>query len=164
MSVLATENRVTTVVQHVQNVIQQGNLPAGAALPSEVPLSRDLGISRGMVREGYRMLAAMGAVELGNGRAPRVGGLCAGPVTTMLRHGLETGQVSPLHVLQFWRAIEGLAALERTQAPKETGLYADARHRAAVSLVGRYYSVAWGLEVAVLPFMCGTCAPRPDRP
>ncbi|WP_414657199.1 FadR/GntR family transcriptional regulator [Deinococcus sp. VB343] len=120
------------VIQHVQNVIQRGNLAAGAALPSEVPLSRDLGISRGMVREGYRTLAATGAVELGNGRVPRVGSLSARPVANMLRHGLDTRQVSPLHVLHFWRAIE--------------------------------VQVAWGLEVAVLPFMCGPCAPRPDRP
>lgn len=120
MPALAPETRVTAVIHHVQELIRQGNLAAGTALPSEGQLSRELGISRGMVREGYRMLAATGAVELGNGRAPRVGGLSAQPVTTMLRHVLDTGQVSPLHVLQFRRAIEvqavSLAALERSEA------------------------------------------------
>lgn len=120
MPALAPETRVTAVIQHVQELIRQGNLAAGTSLPSEGQLSRELGISRGMVREGYRMLAATGAVELGNGRAPRVGGLSAQPVTTMLRHVLDTGQVSPWHVLQFRRAIEvqavSLAALERKEA------------------------------------------------
>ncbi|MDO4245665.1 MAG: FCD domain-containing protein [Deinococcus sp.] len=120
MSTLAPETRVMAVVQHVQNVIQCGNLSAGAPLPSEMQLSRELGISRGMVREGYRTLAATGAVELGNGRVPRVGSLSAQPVANMLRHGLDTRQVSPLHVLHFRQAVEvqavALAALNRSGA------------------------------------------------
>lgn len=114
------ETRVGTVVQHVQALIHDHGLPPGAALPSEVQLSRELGISRGIVREAYRMLAATGAAELGNGRVPRVGGLGTGPLTSMFRHALDTGQVGPLHVLQFRRAVElqavSLAALNRTHA------------------------------------------------
>ncbi|RJF74531.1 FadR family transcriptional regulator [Deinococcus cavernae] len=120
MNAPATENRVITVVQHIQHLIHQHGLSAGAALPSEVQLSKELGISRGIVREAYRMLAATGAVELRNGRVPRVGGLSTQPLTSMFRHVLDTGQVSPLHVLQFRRAVElqavGLAALNRTHA------------------------------------------------
>lgn len=115
---MPVDTRIAAVVRHVQTLIQDGALPAGAPLPSEVQLSRNLGISRGIVREAYRALAATGAVEVGNGRAPRVGGLNAAPVTTMLTHVLGTHQVTLEHVLQVRRAIElqaaGLAATHRS--------------------------------------------------
>lgn len=128
MSTSVTETRASTVVQHLQHLIHDQGLPPGAALPSEVQLSRELGISRGIVREAYRMLAATGAAELGNGRAPRVGGLTTQPLTSMFRHILDTRQVSPLHVLQFRRAVElqavSLAALHRT--PEQAASLLDA--------------------------------------
>ena len=120
MSAPVTETRVSTVVQHLQHLIHDQGLPPGSALPSEVQISRELGISRGIVREAYRMLAATGTAELRNGRAPRVGGLSIQPLTSMFRHVLDTRQVSPLHVLQFRRAVElqavSLAALHRSPA------------------------------------------------
>ncbi|WP_189067386.1 FadR/GntR family transcriptional regulator [Deinococcus radiotolerans] len=116
----ATDNRAATVVQHVQRLIQVGALPPGAPLPSEGQLSATLGISRGMVREGYRMLAATGAVTLRNGRAPRVAALNADPIAAMFRHVLDTRQVSAPDVLEFRRATElqaaPLAALRRSDA------------------------------------------------
>lgn len=117
---MPVDTRIAAVIRHVQTLIQDGALPAGAALPSEMQLSRDLGISRGIVREAYRGLAATGALEVGNGRVPRVGGLNALPVTAMLQHVLSTRQVTPQHVLQLRRAIElqaaGLAATHRSAA------------------------------------------------
>lgn len=111
---------MSAVVRHLQTLIRDQALPAGAPLPSEVQLSRELGISRGIVREAYRALAATGVVDLGNGRVPRVGGLNAAPVTSMLEHVLGTRQVSPHHVLQLRRAMEiqaaGLAATHRSAA------------------------------------------------
>lgn len=114
----AAETRVSTVIRHLQTLIQDQALPAGATLPSEVQLSRELGISRGIVREAYRALAATGVVALGNGRAPRVGSLNAQPVTLMLAHVLGTRQATAQHVLHLRRAIEiqaaGLAAIHRS--------------------------------------------------
>ncbi|EYB67201.1 hypothetical protein DEIPH_ctg047orf0002 [Deinococcus phoenicis] len=111
---------MSTALRHLQTLIRDQALPAGAPLPSEVQLSRELGISRGSVREAYRALAATGAVEVGNGRVPRVGGLNAAPVTSMLEHVLDTRQVTPQHVLQLRRAIEiqaaSLAAMHRSAA------------------------------------------------
>lgn len=111
---------MSTVVRHLQTLIRDQALLAGAHLPSEVQLSRDLGISRGIVREAYRALAATGTVELGNGRVPRVGGLNAVPVALMLEHLLDTRQATPQHVLQLRRATEiqvaGLAATHRRDA------------------------------------------------
>lgn len=123
MSVTTSESRVAAVVQHIQTLIHEQGLPVGAALPSEMQLSRELGISRGIVREAYRMLAATGAAELGNGRVPRVGRLTTQPLTDMFRHVLDTRQVTPLHALQFRCAIElqtvSLAALQRSPAQAE---------------------------------------------
>jgi len=116
---LPAETRVSAVTRHLQALIRDQALPAGSPLPSEVQLSRDLGISRGMVREAYRTLAAMGTVELGNGRVPRVGGLNADPLAAVLEHVLGTRQVTPQQVLQLRRATEiqaaGLAAIHRRE-------------------------------------------------
>ena len=45
----------------------------GDPLPTEAGLADELGVSRTVVREALRALAALGVVDLGNGRRARVG-------------------------------------------------------------------------------------------
>jgi GntR family transcriptional regulator / MocR family aminotransferase len=52
--------------------IRRGRLPAGVRLPSTRGLAAELGISRGVVTEAYRQLAAEGYLETRQGAAVRV--------------------------------------------------------------------------------------------
>jgi len=73
---------------------------------SEMQLSRDLAVSRGSVREAYRILAALGVLEIGNGRRPRIHAVNPIALTQIFTHALHIAHATPLHVLEFRRGIE----------------------------------------------------------
>ena len=51
------------VKNHILNLIAEQKLTPGMPVPSEVQLIQKLGVSRGIVREAYRSLAALGILE-----------------------------------------------------------------------------------------------------
>ena len=51
------------VVHHLGLRIVRGELGAGATLPTEADLSTELGVSRTVIREAIKVLAAKGLVE-----------------------------------------------------------------------------------------------------
>jgi GntR family transcriptional regulator, transcriptional repressor for pyruvate dehydrogenase complex len=59
-------------VGELQRLIEQGELPPGARLPSERKLAERLGMSRGTVREALQFLGAMGLVETRRGGGTNV--------------------------------------------------------------------------------------------
>jgi GntR family transcriptional repressor for pyruvate dehydrogenase complex len=103
----------------VTRYIRDGRLRPGAPVPSEVQLGRELGVSRGIVREAYRALGAVGILDTANGRAPRVGALSSRVLTRFVEHALATGQVSSPEVLALAAPLEiraaQLAAEHRTE-------------------------------------------------
>ncbi len=105
---------------HLLALIRDHALPPGTPLPSEGQLSAQLGISRGMIREAYRALAARGVVSVANGRAPRVAAPHPDPLTAVLEHALLGQPASAAQVLEIRRALElqvaALAATHRTGA------------------------------------------------
>jgi GntR family transcriptional repressor for pyruvate dehydrogenase complex len=96
----------TLLVDH----IRKNRLHAGASLPSEVQTSVDLRVSRGVVREAYRTLSSAGWVDIGNGRAPRVGRISNRSLLQVVQHALWTDQASMEQILELRRAIEERAA------------------------------------------------------
>jgi GntR family transcriptional repressor for pyruvate dehydrogenase complex len=94
------------VVRHLLDKITRENLRAGDELDSEVQVVRDLGVSRGSVREGYRILAALGVLEIGNGRKPRVRGANSSALAQIFGYALLTAQATPIHILELRRGIE----------------------------------------------------------
>lgn len=90
----------------------------GDAMPSEQALSTQLGVSRTVAREAMRALAALGVLELGNGRRARVAAINATAMSILLDHTVYTGQLSVQKVLDVRRTLEmrtvGLAALRRS--------------------------------------------------
>jgi GntR family transcriptional regulator, transcriptional repressor for pyruvate dehydrogenase complex len=98
------------VVRRVLEKINDEQLRAGDSVESEVQLSRDLAVSRGSVREAYRILAALGVLEIGNGRAPRVHPVNAVALAQIFTHALHIAHATPLHVLEFRRGVEVHAA------------------------------------------------------
>jgi DNA-binding FadR family transcriptional regulator len=94
------------VAHHLMDHIRTNRLASGERLPSEVRLSADLKISRGIVREAYRALRSAGILEISNGRSPRVGALRSTSLIHLLQHALATQQASPEQALDLRSAIE----------------------------------------------------------
>lgn len=90
--------------------IRTNGLASGARVPSEVRLSSDLKISRGIVREAYRSLRNAGILEVSAGQSPRVGALRSTSFAPLLQHALATQQASAEQALDLRAAIEVRAA------------------------------------------------------
>jgi GntR family transcriptional regulator/MocR family aminotransferase len=60
------------IEQQLRAAIREGRLPAATRLPSTRELARELAVSRGMVVEAYRQLAAEGYLDVRQGAAARV--------------------------------------------------------------------------------------------
>ena len=59
---------IDQVIQQIENSILKGEHPIGSKLPAEVKLCQKMGVGRSTVREAYRMLQAIGLVELRPGK------------------------------------------------------------------------------------------------
>lgn len=70
--------------------IEGGRLAPGTRLPSERELGERFGVSRTVVREALRSLAACGAVEVRNGALPQVTAISAEHVAQVLRLHVRT--------------------------------------------------------------------------
>lgn len=115
---------VAQAVNAVIVLIRSRNLGPGDTLPSEAEMARDLDVSRTVVREAYRSLAALHLIELGNGRKARVAELDYRAMSLMIDHGVQTDQISIQQVYDARRTIElrtvALASLRRSDEEAET--------------------------------------------
>lgn len=108
------------VTQHLIKHIQQNDLKPGDRVPSEVQVSGDLGISRGVVRQAYHSLRKAGILEIAMGRSPRVGELSPDAFTPLFVHAVSTEQASVEDVLELRFAVETRAA-ELAAAHRDSG-------------------------------------------
>lgn len=111
---------VSTVIGAVTTHIRSHEMMTGDRLPSEATLARDLNVSRTVVREALRSLAAMRIVELQAGKRATVAQLDHGPLSLLFEHGVSTEQITIQQIYDLRRTIEArivaLAALRRTEA------------------------------------------------
>ena len=115
--------RTQQVADYLRDYITSRRLRAGARLPGEVEISRELGISRPSVREASAALSAIGLISVGNGRRPCVGtlnaarsdarkdsqgseGLGGGVLRGVLEAALMTDQANLRHVMELRRGLE----------------------------------------------------------
>jgi DNA-binding FadR family transcriptional regulator len=98
------------VARHLIDKINREQLRPGDTFLSEVQVCRELQVSRGSVREAYRILAALGVLEIGSGRRPRVLAVNPGALSQIFGHALQTAHATPMHVLELRRGIEVHAA------------------------------------------------------
>lgn len=111
---------VDRVMTEVGGYIRENTLSPGATLPSEADLAGRFGVSRNVVREALRGLAALHLIDIGNGRRPRVAPIDESVISLMIDHAVHTRQVTIQQILDVRRTIElrtvALAALRRTEA------------------------------------------------
>nr|CAD6430574.1 FadR family transcriptional regulator [Rhizobium sp. Q54] len=115
---------VGDAVTAIARLIREKDLKPGDRLPAEAALSKELQVSRTVIREALRSLAALHLVQLGAGKRPTVAQLDDGAFSLTIEHGVVTEQIDIQQIYDARRTIEArtttLAALRRTQAEART--------------------------------------------
>lgn len=116
-------SRLKLAMEAIDRHMQEAGLRAGDSLPSEAYFALQLAISRSVVREAFRSLAATNRIEIVNGRRARVAPANAVPLKSAVDHALITKQLSMPEVWEFRRHLElrtvELAATHRTDEEAE---------------------------------------------
>jgi len=102
--------RPPSMHESVQEAIRQyiitNQLHSGASLPSENKLSQQLGVSRNLVREAVRGLAALGVVEIRRGSGLYVSDFSLAPLVENLPYGMMHGLQEFAELLEVREALE----------------------------------------------------------
>jgi DNA-binding FadR family transcriptional regulator len=121
---------VGTAIGAITRHIRENDLLPGDKLPSEANLSRELNVSRTVVREAYRSLAAMRIIELATGKRATVSPIDHGAMSLIFEHGVYTDQINIQQIYDVRRTIESrivvLASIRRSDA-EATAILAIAR-------------------------------------
>ncbi len=110
--------RVSEAIGAITRHIREHELMPGDRLPSELALSKDLKVSRTVVREAFRSLAAMRIIELNVGKRATVSNIDHGAMSLIIEHGVHTEQINVQQIYDVRRTIETrivtLASIRRT--------------------------------------------------
>lgn len=116
----ANSSLTAAVTEAVIKQIHAERLVPNDSLPSEGDFARNLGVGRGVVREAFKALEALGILELAPGKRARVSKLKGHVLAMLMDHAVVTMQVSVHQTLDLRRTLEvrtaRLAALRRTDA------------------------------------------------
>jgi DNA-binding FadR family transcriptional regulator len=111
---------VTDAIGAIARRIRRDDLMPGDRLPSEAQLSKELNVSRTVVREAMRSLEAMRIVDLATGKRATVAHIDHGAMSIMIEHGVHTEQIGIQQIYDVRRTIETriatLAAIRRSDA------------------------------------------------
>ena len=112
--------RVDDAIRAMTDYIHGEGLKVGDKLPSEAAFADRLGVSRTVVREAFKSLAAMRIIEMRAGRRAQVCAFDASVIALSLTHALRTEQINAQQMWDARRAVEmrtvALAAMRRTDA------------------------------------------------
>ena len=107
-----------TVIERLTRAILDGRLKPGDALPSESQIAAQFGISKPIAREALRELAAMGVVQVQQGKVSRVRAVDSGPLSRFYRFAIAHSRQGMLEAVELRRILEPqfarLAATRRT--------------------------------------------------
>jgi len=121
---------VSLAIQSITQHIRSEGLGPGDLLPSEAAMTRQLNVSRTIVREAFRSLSAMRLIDMSAGRRATVAKLDTGAMSMVIEHGITTQQISVQQVYDVRRTIEmrtvALAAMRRSDA-EAAGIATSAR-------------------------------------
>lgn len=147
------EERYQDVCSYLRDLIEQGQLRLGDRLPTERDLAQALGVSRGTVRDGLRLLESMGVLESRQGSGNYLSNRMGKYLAQSLHFMLLLGEIDYQSINRMRRAIELQSfriavqasapeqiqelhriqsELERTRSPEKD----EAFHAALISLGG----------------------------
>lgn len=128
---------VGTTIGAITRLIREQDLMPGDRLPSEAVLAKELQVSRTVVREAFRSLAAMRIIELATGKRATISPIDHGAMSLIIEHGVHTDQINVQQIYDVRRTIEtrivALAALRRTDQEAEEILALAGAMRAAMA-------------------------------
>jgi DNA-binding FadR family transcriptional regulator len=124
MSDMPTQLRRETLSEQVAErliaSIEQDHLAPGALLPSEATLAAEYGVSRPVVREALKALAAKDVIAIANGKGAIVQPMSSAPLTDFFARALRNRHATAVELLEVRKGIEvqsaTLAAQRRTDA------------------------------------------------
>jgi DNA-binding FadR family transcriptional regulator len=136
LEIVGTSGLVRNVIGTISRHIREKGLMPGDRLPSEAILSKDLNVSRTVVREAFQSLAAMRIIELATGKRATVAQIDHGAMSLMIEHGVHTDQINIQQIYDVRRTIETrivtLAAIRRSDAEAAEILALAAQMQASV--------------------------------
>lgn len=111
------------VLRHVEGELASGRLRVGDRLPGERALGTQLGISRASVREGIRVLEAMGVIRTAVGSGPDAGAVVVADtsagITSALRLHLASSTLPVADLVRTRLLLEGWAVREAARRRDE---------------------------------------------
>ncbi|MFD1789731.1 FadR/GntR family transcriptional regulator [Sphingomonas floccifaciens] len=111
---------VEHVIDYLRDHVANERLRPGAKLPSETTISLTLGVSRPVVREAMRTLAATGLVEMAVGKRATIVPVDGEMISRVIENAVLIGQADAADILEMRRGIEiatvTLAAARRSDA------------------------------------------------
>ena len=150
--------RAQTLVQRVflavSSLIRERGLRPGDDLPSEAHFGEVVGVSRTVVREAFVALAAMGLIDVRNGRCARVGKIDETGLSASMLHAMQTEQVAVQQIWDVRRTLESrtasLAALRRSasEAKEITALARSMRESYGDLTRQTEYDIAFHVAIA----------------
>jgi GntR family transcriptional regulator, transcriptional repressor for pyruvate dehydrogenase complex len=114
----AEKHRLTEIVtQFVIDRVSERVFRQGDSLPSESELARQLNVSKPVVREAMGRLAALGIVQIQQGKQTTIQGLSAAPIDQFLRLAVRATDNGLREAIELRRAIEAeIAAMAAARA------------------------------------------------
>jgi GntR family transcriptional repressor for pyruvate dehydrogenase complex len=114
------------VVRHVEDELRAGRLRVGSRMDGERSLAESLGVSRSSVREGIRVLEAMGLIRTAVGSGPESGAVvvadAAVGMTSALRLHLASSSLPVEDVVQTRLLIEAWSVREAARRADQAAL------------------------------------------
>jgi GntR family transcriptional repressor for pyruvate dehydrogenase complex len=115
---LAPSRLGEAVIERLTQAIVDGRLRPGDALPSEGQIASSFGISKPIAREALRELAAMGVLQVQQGKVSRVRAIDSGPLARFFRFAVGRTEKGLHDAVELRRMLEPpiarLAATRRT--------------------------------------------------
>ncbi len=125
------------VIEKLTDAILAGRLKPGDPLPSEGRIAMAFGVSKQIAREAIRDLAALGVVQIQQGKVARVRSLDAEPLGRFFRFAVRGSREGLAEAVEMRQVLEPpiarLAALRRSEAGLAALRAVLARMRAAVT-------------------------------
>ncbi|HVX46362.1 MAG TPA: FadR/GntR family transcriptional regulator [Mycobacteriales bacterium] len=88
----------------------ESGLQPGDRLPAEFQLAETFGVSRPVVREALRALAALNIVEISTGKPARIKPFSPELISTYLHWGMSIRAITSIEIHEFRKGIEGEGA------------------------------------------------------
>jgi GntR family transcriptional repressor for pyruvate dehydrogenase complex len=99
------------VLEWLSRAILEGRLKVGDPLPAESRLAAAFGVSKPVVREAVRELAALGVVHIQQGKVARVRSVDAGPLVQFFRFAVSENDRGLADANELRKVIEPQAAI-----------------------------------------------------